>query len=520
MSNDDVGSASVLASSTVGGAGAGTSTTAEPVIKYTPSFRFSADETTSEITLAAHSNEDRTLVGGKTAAELADAFATMFSGRDKGQLKHFYFISCEAGMPSRDGGASFAQKFAGEMERKGFSALNIHAAAPPSDQHCVGMRVEVITRGGASGSKPGHVTAFLYKNPYSEKLDDLITKLSERVEFLKIEAARRELSGVEEAELRRKRNDVTSLLRMRNSETDYQKVDIFSGKNYKETMQSDCYTFTARGRKAEVNDIVAFTIMQLEDTKLLLLSSERDGVFADLSRTEWDKFLGYINGDIRNLKALPLARQHIGEVEKVLEGGRNRLQLSTSTYYNTVIKAIKARLRERGAERTAPTTNLNKELPAIALVPTAQASEPGNPGAYRRAVHLTTLGGRPRPAENFDTINKRNELIERLKAYQEQRKQEWSYHFNFLGIMSVVYFVLDALTGSDHFNSKHREVKLSATEELLNSLNTGHSAVLEKQEAAALQEGRLGGIIAEFGGLDEIAKLSPQSWPGARLTRQ
>ena len=100
-------------------------------------------------------------------------------------------------------------------------------------------------------------------------------------------------------------------------------------------------------------------------------------------------------------------------------------------------------------------------------------------------------------------------LIASLHLYIKKRKEEWSFHFNFLGIMSVLYFIQDLLTGTDHFNSKHSEIKISAATKLKQIL--GPSIVKEvkpftESEKAAFEDGRLGKLVEKYGGLDKLLK--------------
>ena len=73
--------------------------------------------------------------------------------------------------------------------------------------------------------------------------------------------------------------------------------------------------------------------------------------------------------------------------------------------------------------------------------------------------------------------------------------------------MSAIYYVTDKITGTDHFNSKSRNVKLSAAVKLKNYINTGELELFNPAEEAALKEGRLGSLIAVAGGYDAIRRL-------------
>ena len=96
-----------------------------------------------------------------------------------------------------------------------------------------------------------------------------------------------------------------------------------------------------------------------------------------------------------------------------------------------------------------------------------------------------------------------------LGDYVNTRKQEWSYHYNFLGFVALVYLIQDAVMGTDHFNSKNREIKLSATQKLKKLVDHPEkkdSIVFSNSEKKALLDGRLGQTVTNHGGIDSILK--------------
>jgi uncharacterized protein (DUF1810 family) len=103
-------------------------------------------------------------------------------------------------------------------------------------------------------------------------------------------------------------------------------------------------------------------------------------------------------------------------------------------------------------------------------------------------------------------------LIKDLAEYKNIRNNEWSFHFNFLGIVSALYFIQDLLLGTDHFNSKSREVKLTAATKLQNLMNPTPSLIepFTESEKQALQEGRLGSIVKKHGGLMQLMRDAEQ----------
>ncbi len=57
-------------------------------------------------------------------------------------------------------------------------------------------------------------------------------------------------------------------------------------------------------------------------------------------------------------------------------------------------------------------------------------------------------------------------LSKALDAYIKEREDEWSFHYNFLGIVSLIYWLLDRVAGTDYFNFKSKDIKISAAREL------------------------------------------------------
>lgn len=98
-----------------------------------------------------------------------------------------------------------------------------------------------------------------------------------------------------------------------------------------------------------------------------------------------------------------------------------------------------------------------------------------------------------------------------LNQYICDRTNEWSFHYNFLGIMSLIYYIHDAVLGTDYYNSKSREIKLSAASKLngLIDPSSTEQVSFSASEIDALGEGRLGLIINTYGGLDNVLKNAP-----------
>lgn len=108
-----------------------------------------------------------------------------------------------------------------------------------------------------------------------------------------------------------------------------------------------------------------------------------------------------------------------------------------------------------------------------------------------------------------------NPIVKELTQYINKRKNEWNYHYNFLGIVALVYFIQDLILGTDHFNHKARQVKLSAAGKLQKILDPQchERCNLNRSEKKALSDGRLGKIINKYGGLNKILTEAPDKLP-------
>lgn len=96
-------------------------------------------------------------------------------------------------------------------------------------------------------------------------------------------------------------------------------------------------------------------------------------------------------------------------------------------------------------------------------------------------------------------------LSKALGEYVDTRKKEWSFHYNFLGFVALIYLIQDAVMGTEHFNSKNREIKTSAAKKLKEAIdNPGTKVILSNSEKNALMDGRLGEAVAKHGTLDDV----------------
>jgi uncharacterized protein (DUF1810 family) len=101
----------------------------------------------------------------------------------------------------------------------------------------------------------------------------------------------------------------------------------------------------------------------------------------------------------------------------------------------------------------------------------------------------------------------RSPIIPKLEYYIQERTNEWSFHYNFLGIVALIYLIQDAVLGTNHFNSKSRDTKISSAIKLKHMLDPGFHGQIEAltiAEETALQEGRLGKLVDDHGGLQQL----------------
>ncbi|HAT1942493.1 TPA: DUF1810 family protein [Legionella pneumophila subsp. pneumophila] len=115
---------------------------------------------------------------------------------------------------------------------------------------------------------------------------------------------------------------------------------------------------------------------------------------------------------------------------------------------------------------------------------------------------------RPKP-------NTAHPILKDLDQYIHKRENEWSYHYNFLGLVAFVYFIQDLILGTDYLNDKARHVKLTAASKLQKILDPQchERCNLNPSERKALSDGRLGEIINKHGGLNKILTEAPGKPP-------
>lgn len=146
--------------------------------------------------------------------------------------------------------------------------------------------------------------------------------------------------------------------------------------------------------------------------------------------------------------------------------------------------------------KKASTAKISLTEPSIPI-PTVTSA----PTLFNASIK-TTDNSLPPPAKKTS----QTEILKEIKEYLDIRNNEWNFHYNFLGIISVIYFLHDAVWGTDYYNNKSKAAKLSAATKIETWINSSDSAPLELSPAEhkATQEGRLGEILKKHGGLASL----------------
>jgi len=111
-------------------------------------------------------------------------------------------------------------------------------------------------------------------------------------------------------------------------------------------------------------------------------------------------------------------------------------------------------------------------------------------------------------ADNIFRQQAIEDLDQDLQAYIDLRKNEWGFHYNFLGLVSIIYYIHDCILGTDYYNSKSKDIKVSAATNLQRLIYDDDDMVLTTDEKHALAEGRLGALVQKHGGLETIMDLA------------
>lgn len=426
-------------------------------------------DTPNEIILLAHTDSGRppSTIGGKTPQELANDFAKMITKiTERTKVTDIFLVSCEAGM----GNPSLAQQFAAAMVGNGFSKIKIHAVAHPVGK-LIGGGVEVTTRAGTvTGGTIGQVTGYFYGNQESKEYH----------QYISIKATHQEDRTAEEKIL-------FNQLKAKYSTFDKNQAVIVNLVTDLQEMRAPYNTFTANGPEATISADIAIALSFLKQKKNTLITLNQ-------GETDVTKALDNI---ITQLKANPTFThvQIISQLKTVLKDHTKTLTswASSALGVNPITKYLEAYANE-----------LNVQLNHINKTSHQMPQEKERSTSLTEASPL--LGG------ISQTNNK--DIPTQLREYAAERKKEWGYHWDFLYLKTLSFWISDSISSiaknmgliedsTDYLNIKYRDTKVSAAEKLANIIEGNiNCSVLTVAEEKALREGRLGSIVGTV--LDDI----------------
>jgi hypothetical protein len=156
-----------------------------------------------------------------------------------------------------------------------------------------------------------------------------------------------------------------------------------------------------------------------------------------------------------------------------------------------------------------PSKELDTPTPEQAFIIASSKKEEAVTGSLQSLDTSSNSRGQFWGRSNFFkpsiSIMEQQQIIDSLRSYIAERESEWEFHYNFLGIVALIYFIQDWISGTDHFNSKSRETKISAANKLYRRVNPDCLTPVDEfteSEKRALNEGRLGRIVAQHHCLD------------------
>ena len=456
----------------------------------------------SDITLVAHTSDEAKHIGDRTPLQLATDFEKMFHGKDKTELRDIYLISCEAGM-YKGANLPLAQKFVDAMHSKGFINLKVHAISNPLGSDIETMRVAVTNQGGVTMVPQGAVNAIVFHDKASIKLDEDIIELRKIILDPTLHHKHAEHVRLV-ADLKR--------LEAQQAQGD-QSFEFFSSMDYKKDMDQPYNTFTHSGPVARISNSAAFAIHYLQLEKLKLARQKPSG-----SQT---KQLGYLNADIESLeKGYTKNAQEI--MADLTASHKPKHAWQTSSYYDSIISPLKLQLQAFDEQHSKDTaagysvqrnasagsgsdSDADEDAPLLSHKVAMDAHQPvrRSPARTYPPRFVTSNGDDVLPkttvthAHHVSSNNNQSTLLANLKAYRNLRANEWNYPSGFLSILSVVYFILDSLTGSNHFSSKQCKAKLDAADKLIEKIEGNSDVEFSSTDKCALQDGRLGKIVKD-----------------------
>ncbi|AHE66664.1 hypothetical protein [Legionella oakridgensis] len=453
-----------------------------------------------DITLCAHTDDDRATIGGKTPRELAQELARKY-GDHKSSLQDIYLISCEAGI----GQPSLAQQLARELRDAGFAAgIRIHAANPVNADELHGMRVEVVTKPGAwSTEARGDVRAFFYGNEHSYEVDS------------RIEAA------VESHQTR----EATRLFRARKNDALYVKTDIFNSHDYKEELNRAHHTFTTDGPGPRPNRAVLKAIETLQ--AIIAAPAARNALSEEEKARLVPKLLAVIHGWERKDGQILVCGESVKR-----ERGPNAQFVGLKDMPEASVEDIIAKLNEvrgvLGKNTIFGSSNfqtvidvVTRELHALdePMRPYHQrmvGSRPSTPPAVHPALAQLHHTPEPRykhgtarvaPAPDSATQVRGEALFHQaLQGYiAERQKVNTDYFYGgWTTFWNWIANGLRALCGMEQIpiKAKSKDVKIAAAGRL------SRGEALSEQELAATKEGRLGDLVRARDDEASLAKIA------------
>ncbi|MCD6040101.1 MAG: uncharacterized protein K0S27_1501 [Gammaproteobacteria bacterium] len=197
--------------------------------------------------------------------------------------------------------------------------------------------------------------------------------------------------------------------------------------------------------------------------------------------------------------------------------------------YYTMVKEIKKQLMEEKvpvAELIPAAIDVKKLASSLTLFRQAAQHLKEKPEADPRLAELwqccndifidETLGIHPCEETvkhlSGSQVFSGEELASQLGAYQKSRSTGWQFYYNFLGLVSLYYFMENYFLGTEKWHIKSRDVKMSAAVKLQAIIhpNYKNKIIFTPHETQALQEGHLGEIVAAHGGLEKILQEADQ----------
>lgn len=434
------------------------------------------------------------------------------SDTDKDKLEHLYLLMPNAGKKIAGGEKTVAEDLAITLDNARFHKLQLHAVMPAKNTE---MQVS-LNQGKVVVSIQGSQWS---ANPENTFYNQLNTRLANRVKELKEKPNQ---SYEEQRELACGQ-EFLARLGARRTAGKPMKLDLPA--DYRQEMKRDYNTFRyetpvskIRCQAERVSDsIVALTLLRHARKQV---TAEIDWVEQTYGTQENTANLGakqfgdklhaqaqYLDGRIQALEVAQ--KSGLSSIQFLLQsdnsGHLSQHQLQANSGYQRFGATILDIVRKLNqvpvkkaavSEQAKPTDSRSAALPPS--LPAQQVSQ-----QHQAELKALVAGVRHEHPSARVQSNPNQRKIDELTRYIEQRKTEWSYHRNFLGIVGLVYLIQDKLTGSDHFNSKNRDTKISAAEKLKTQLESGQQVDLNPSEQKALSDGRLG----------QIAKMATEPLP-------